>query len=62
MDVKFSEHELEDILYGRKTDLTAVLKNTMRDLIREHPFLCLALTLALGIALGAALTESRKTR
>ncbi|MBS7644966.1 MAG: hypothetical protein QW569_01655 [Candidatus Bathyarchaeia archaeon] len=62
MEAKFSEHELEDIMYGRKTDLAVILKNTVRDLIREHPFLCLALTLALGIALGAALTESRRIR
>ncbi|MEM2123681.1 MAG: hypothetical protein QXE79_08635, partial [Candidatus Bathyarchaeia archaeon] len=61
-EAKFSEHELEEIMYSRKTDPVLIIKNTVRDLIKEHPFLCLALTLALGVALGAALTETKRTR
>ncbi len=60
METKFSESELEDILYADRSDVISVLKTTVKELIRNHPLICLGLTFALGVALGSILVESRK--
>ena len=60
MKKKFQENELEDILYTSKKDLFSVIKNTVKDLVKEHPLICLGFTFAFGIALGSMLTEAKK--
>jgi hypothetical protein len=62
METKFSERELEEIMYGHRADPIIILKNTLRDLIKEHPFLCLAFTLAVGVAIGAAMAGTRRAQ
>ncbi len=60
MKKNFRENELEDILYTSKKDLLGIIKNTVMDLVKEHPLICLGFTFAFGIALGSMLTEVKK--
>lgn len=60
METTFDENELEDILYTQKKDIIKYMKNSVEELVRDHPFICFSFVFALGVAVGTVLSEGSK--
>jgi hypothetical protein len=56
----FNENELEDILYTQREDVIKSIKNSVEELVRDHPFICFSFVFALGVAVGTILSEGSK--
>ena len=57
---KFSDEELENVLYSSKIHIIHRLANKMKNLIGDYPLQTMGLTLAFGLLVGAAFSNSRK--